>query len=434
MLRALFHHADQLLTQYRSFWQMRPFHIRQFRECSQLPESLLSKLTKLDQKEFEQLSQNSEASKQWLQPWLPCLDDIGLLEKRIQGMSQQSNSFARIADVDNSVLSDYQEPVCIKYLSSGIPGRKWQQIELVTEYLPAANSPSKQKLLEWCAGKGHLGRLLSIRKGYEVTSLEWQHSLCIQGEALIHQQKKRYPQLQQRMQQGDALSNDVSRLLNQHNTAVALHACGDLHTHLISQCCNSAQAIKQLAVAPCCYHLTADDIYQPLSKAGQGSLLRLDRQDLKIPLQETVTGGQRVSRLRDIELHWRLSFDFLRQSLTGETHYKPLPAFPKKLLSGGFKEFVHWALINRELLSDDHDSDNLPFNEREMSQALTEGAEKLLMVRKLEWLQSYFRRLLEIWLVADRALSLEEAGFHVELYQFCDKAVSPRNLLILARR
>ncbi|WP_051205903.1 methyltransferase [Oceanospirillum maris] len=214
------------------------------------------------------------------------------------------------------------------------------------------------------------------------------------------------------MQQGDALSNDVSRLLNQHNTAVALHACGDLHTHLISQCCNSAQAIKQLAVAPCCYHLTADDIYQPLSKAEQGSLLSLDRQDLKIPLQETVTGGQRVSRLRDIELHWRLSFDFLRQSLTGETRYKPLPAFPKKLLSGEFNDFVLWTLINRELLSDNHDSDNLPFNEREMSQALTEGAEKLLVVRKLEWLQSHFRRVLEIWLVADRAYAIVDSGSH----------------------
>ncbi|SEF82729.1 methyltransferase [Oceanospirillum linum] len=421
MLRSLFHHADQLLTQYRPFWQMRPFYIRQLSECSQLPEHLLSKLTKLDQKEFEQLSQNSEASQQWLQPWLPCLDELEQIQRSIPG-------------VDNSETSSQQDSVSIKHLSTGIPGRKWSQIEQFINSLPITGDTAKHKLLEWCAGKGHLGRLLSIRKGYEVTSLEWQHSLCIQGEALIHQQKKRYPQLQQRMQQGDALSDDVSRLLNQHNTAVALHACGDLHTHLISQCCNSAQAIKQLAVAPCCYHLTADDIYQPLSKAGQGSLLSLDRQDLKIPLQETVTGGQRVSRLRDIELHWRLSFDFLRQSLTGETRYKPLPAFPKKLLSGEFNDFVLWALINRELLSDNHDSDNLPFNEREMSQALTEGAEKLLVVRKLEWLQSHFRRVLEIWLVADRALALEEAGFHVELYQFCDKAVSPRNLLILARR
>ncbi|MDX1400121.1 MAG: methyltransferase, partial [Oceanospirillum sp.] len=63
-----------------------------------------------------------------------------------------------------------------------------------------------------------------------------------------------------------------------------------------------------------------------------------------------------------------------------------------------------------------------------------QGEERLRRVRKLEWLQSFFRRLLEIWLVADRGLALQEAGFHVELHQFCDKSVSPRNLLIRATR
>ncbi len=420
MLRSLFHHADQLLTQYRPFWQMQPFYIRQLNECSQLPKDLLSELEKLDSNEFEQLSQNSEAGKRWLQRWIPCQDELEQIQQDIP-------------DVDNSNAFSQQNLVCIKPLSNGIPGRKWSQIEQFAHFLPSVESSSKQKLLEWCAGKGHLGRLLSISKGYQVTSLEWQQSLCDQGEALILQQKKRYPQLQQKLRQGDALSDGAS-LLNDHHIAVALHACGDLHTRLITQCCKPDQAIEQLAIAPCCYHLTDADTYQPFSITGQKSSLTLSRQDLKIPLQETVTGGQRVSRLRDIELHWRLSFDFLRQSLTGETHYKPLPAFPKKLLSGGFKAFVQWALINRELLSDDQTSNDLPFGEAEISQALTQGAEKLLMVRKLEWLQSHFRRVLEIWLVADRALVLEEAGFHVELHQFCDKSVSPRNLLILAKR
>lgn len=421
MLHSLFLHADQLLTQYRSYWQMQPFHVQQLNECRQLPEGLLTELEKLDSDQFEQLSGHHEAGQQWLERWIPCLDELEQIQQGIPG-------------VDNSKKSSPQDPMWIKHLSTGVPGRKWSQIEQFACFLPMAEDNPKRKLLEWCAGKGHLGRLLSIRQGYQVTSLEWQQSLCAQGDVLVSQQKKRYPQLRQSLLQGDALSNQAEKLLHQHHAAVALHACGDLHTRLITLCCNASQTVKQLAIAPCCYHLTADAFYQPLSKVGQSSRLRLSRQDLKIPLQETVTGGQRVSRLRDIELHWRLSFDFLRQSLTGETHYKPLPAFPKKLLSGGFKEFVRWALINRKLLSDDQACDNLPIGETELSQALAQGAEKQLMVRKLEWLQSHFRRVLEIWLVADRALALQEAGFHVELHQFCDKSVSPRNLLIRATR
>ncbi len=421
MLHSLFHQADQLLTQYRSYWQMQPFHVQRLNECLQLPEDLREELDKLDSEQFKHLSSNPESENHWLLRWIPCLDELEQIQKDIP-------------DVDNSNAFSQQNSVCIKPLSTGIPGRKWSQIEQFAHFLPIPDKSSNTRLLEWCAGKGHLGRLLSVSKGYQVTSLEWQQTLCDQGETLIYQQKKRYPQLQQSLLQGDALSDEAASILNQHHTAVALHACGDLHTRLIAQCCKPDQAIVQLAIAPCCYHLTADEFYQPLSKAGQSSLLRLSRQDLKIPLQETVTGGQRVSRLRDIELHWRLSFDLLRQTLTRETYYKPLPGFPKKLLSGEFKDFVHWALINRELLSDDQTSNDLPFGEAEISQALTQGAEKLLMVRKLEWLQSHFRRVLEIWLVADRALALEEAGFHVELHQFCDKSISPRNLLILAKR
>lgn len=421
MLRSLFHHADQLLTQYRPYWQMQPFHFRQLNECSQLPENLLTELEKLDSVQFGHLSANAEAGKQWLGKWITCLNELEQIEQSIP-------------DVDKSEMASQQKPVCIKHLSTGIPGRKWSQIELFADFLPSVESASKQKLLEWCAGKGHLGRLLSVSKGYQVTSLEWQQSLCDQGEALVLQQQKRYPQLQQSLLQGDALSDEAASILNQHQTAVALHACGDLHTRLITQCCKPDQPIEQLAIAPCCYHLTEADTYQPFSMTGQKSSLTLSRQDLKIPLQETVTGGQRVSRLRDIELHWRLSFDLLRQTLTGETHYKPLPAFPKKLLSGEFKDFVHWALINRKLQSEHCSTVDLPFSDAELSQALLDGEARLLRVRKLEWLQSHFRRVLEIWLVADRALALEEAGFHVELHRFCDKSISPRNLLILAKR
>ena len=62
------------------------------------------------------------------------------------------------------------------------------------------------------------------------------------------------------------------------------------------------------------------------------------------------------------------------------------------------------------------------------------GWQRLAEVRNLELLRALFRRPLELWLVLDQALFLHEQGFRVELGEFCASELTPRNLLLLARR
>ena len=62
------------------------------------------------------------------------------------------------------------------------------------------------------------------------------------------------------------------------------------------------------------------------------------------------------------------------------------------------------------------------------------GAARLPVVARMELVRHLFRRPLEIWLALDRALFLEEQGYQVELGTFCDKPMTPRNLLIRAVR
>ena len=436
MLSALFVQCNHLLYQNRHFWQRQPFYNSASTLCTDLPDTLYTALTALSQETFRRLSENREDSHQWLGDWVPCLPELLKLEQSIPLLTAETCTQA----VDNTYSA----------LAIGVPGRKWQQIVhfsralQFTETAEKITQSTKAPVLEWCAGKGYLGRLISIQHQQPVLSLEWQRTLCQQGETWVNQQRRQFPALQQQFQQGDALSPEARLLLESSQAVVALHACGDLHTQLIKHCMYQLQHastskqhnfLQQVAIAPCCYHLTTDEYYQPLSSIGQSSDLQLSRQDLKIPLQETVTGGQRIERLRDRELHWRLSFDSLRQQITGQSGYQPLPGFKKQLLSGAFTDFVHWAVLNRQLADTAQLKKNSPWrDEKNLQRALSLGEERLLWVRKLEWLQSIFRRPLELWLVLDRALALEDAGFHVELYQFCEKSVSPRNLLILAKR
>ncbi|WP_413700062.1 hypothetical protein ACLKMH_22685 [Psychromonas sp. KJ10-10] len=45
------------------------------------------------------------------------------------------------------------------WLQTGIKGRKWSQITAFAEQINTLNP-----IVEWCAGKGHLGRLISWQK------------------------------------------------------------------------------------------------------------------------------------------------------------------------------------------------------------------------------------------------------------------------------
>ncbi|MCH8491861.1 MAG: SAM-dependent methyltransferase [Idiomarina sp.] len=308
------------------------------------------------------------------------------------------------------------------WLTNGIQGRKLAQINgFIAEFSKhaschAAEDPIHQ-VIEWCAGKGHLGRILSVHQQIPVLSVEWQASLCEQGQALAFQHSVAQ----------EFLHANVMHLPNNwlpSNTAiVALHACGDLHRQLLLQA--SSQGKRELFIAPCCYHLQQAEHYQPLSQQAQQSLLRLSRAQLKLAVQEQVTGGKRVAKLRDTEQLWRLVFDLYRAQITGIAAYRSLPSVPKHWFSGELSAFIHWACAQQAL--------PVPADVA-INALLPEAYERLALIRGIDSVRQLFRRPLELWLLLDRALFLQEQNYAVHLQQFCAHHESPRNTLIIAKR
>ncbi|WP_372613308.1 hypothetical protein [Halomonas sp.] len=94
-------------------------------------------------------------------------------------------------------------------------------------------------------------------------------------------------------------------------------------------------------------------------------------------------------------------------------------------LPGSFEGFCRWAAEHKGLeLPDDIDWPALE----------QLGWHRQAQVSRLDLVRQLFRRPLEIWLMLDRVLYLEEAGFDVELGTFCERRLTPRNLLLRARR
>ncbi|MCY1349815.1 Methyltransferase domain protein [compost metagenome] len=299
--------------------------------------------------------------------------------------------------------------------ASDVPGRKWQQLEAFVQHLPFSGQP--RHWLDWCAGKGHLGHLLAWQGG-EATCLEHDPALVEAGQQLS--QRRHTPA---RHQLQDVLAADTARRVEPHHTPVALHACGDLHVRLLQLA--SAAGCPQLAVAPCCYNRTTADHYQPLSTAAQISSLHLSRDDLGLPLSETVTAGARVKRQRDTSMARRLAFDLLQRDLRGLDDYLPTPSLPSAWLHKDFRSYCHHLAALKDLP---------PPGERDWSTLEAAGWQRLAAVRNLELLRALFRRPLELWLLLDRALYLQERGYRVRLGSFCPSQLTPRNLLLLAER
>ena len=300
------------------------------------------------------------------------------------------------------------------HFSAGIKGRKWQQIQAFSQ----AVSPASP-VLEWCAGKGHLGKLVAFQHQVKVVSIEWQASLCEAGQLASDQRK-----LAQRFIHADVLKGEGMAPLQQANSALALHACGDLHTTLIEQ--GIAAQLQYIALSPCCYHLTQAKHYQPLSQVGRQARTTLTQENLKLAVKEVATAGQREQRLKQLELIYRLGFDAWQRMVTGCDGYLTVPSCPKTLLAKGFVAFAEWAAEQKNL------SNYITSHSLEGFEEM--GRQRSLQVAKVEAICQYFRRPLELWLVLDRALRLQEADYHVSVEEFCDKTLTPRNFLIRAQR
>ncbi|WJK10291.1 methyltransferase [Pseudomonas fluorescens] len=300
-------------------------------------------------------------------------------------------------------------------LNVDVPGRKWQQIEAFASRLSFAAQP--KHWLDWCSGKGHLGRRL-LGADQQLTCLEYDPALVASGQALSQRRHLHALHVEQ-----DVLAVNTALLLNAEHTPVALHACGDLHVRLMQLA--SAAGCRQLAIAPCCYNRISRTEYQALSCAGTGSALQLSLEDLSLPMSETVTAGARVRRQRDTSMSRRLAFDLLQRQIRGIDEYLPTPSLPSAWLEKPFADYCRDLAALKELST---------IGSPDWVALEAAGWQRLAEVRNLELLRGLFRRPLELWLNLDRALFLTEQGYVVRLGTFCEAPLTPRNFLLLAER
>lgn len=355
---------------------------------------------------------------------------LGLTDDECDELNNQPEVLAQVASRYAPELARYSEMVSLPELAPGpadilaatlpevratdMPGRKREQAGAFAATL----TPFRQPVLDWCCGKGYLSRTLAVHSQKNVSGYEWNPELVDGG----NQHAEHFGDAVQIHCQ-DVMAKNLRLPENTH--AVALHACGDLHRRLLKR--GTAAALPRLSLSPCCYHLTANDRYQTLSKgaAACANRLALDRSDLRLAVRETVTAPARVRAQTRLLSQWRLGFDGLQRSLRGMDQYLPVPSYSPKLIQKGFPAFCQWAVGKKQLF--------LPEN-TDFDRWFAHGVQRHEEVRRYELIRHLFRRPLELWLVLDYAVFLEEQGYSVRLGHFCSRSLTPRNLLLDAVR
>lgn len=389
-----FTQLSALLAEWEHFWRTAPFRHPVLPWATRHPE-LVQELSALTDQDVERLQADILAVSP-LSLRLPVAD------------------LARLTSLPP--LSRDLEPLPRTW-SPHIGRRKWQQIEAFVAHVGA--EPGRRQV-DWCAGKGHLSRVLARRHDATVVALEAQESLCSEGLRLAQLQGASV-----RMVQQDVLASGVEHWLQEGPHVSALHACGALHERLLEV---AVQTGCSITLAPCCYQRISSTKYWPMSRMGRELArkhgMHLSREDLALAVQETITAprSDRIARAR--RNAWRLGFDLMQRKLRGIDEYLHLPSLSHGRMPSNFEAFCHWAGAQKGLpIPAQYD---WPTLERE-------GWRRYREVSRLELVRHLFRRPLEVWLVLDRLHFLEEAGFRVELGTFCTRDLTPRNLLLRAR-
>jgi len=387
------------LRAYADLWGDSPFCDQQLAWQHRHP-TLSNALLALNDEQVESLEQDPDQLKFFLGEQLPSLNSLWPLLQ---------------------IVTDYRQVSLPSHWSTDVPGRKWAQIaafmaQLNDHHDTQGSHNSAAMFVDWCAGKSHLGQNVSALLRQPLRAIEKDRNLCEVGSA---QAKKR--ELPVEFVCSDVLHEAHCFAPEEH--VLALHACGDLHRRLLDQWVRSQS--HALTLSPCCYHLWLKSSLRPLSSHARAHDLCLDKNQVQLAVQETVTSSTRVRQQVDTLAQWRLSFDVLQRQVRGVDQYLNTPSLRLSILNDGFVSFIHHLCEHRSI--------ELP-SSIDYSWLEEAGKQRFARAKRLQLVRHGFRRALELWLVLDLVLFLEEHRAKVQLVEFCPRELTPRNLLIQANR
>ena len=296
---------------------------------------------------------------------------------------------------------------CSKKWLLNIKERKQKQL---VPFISCIKGDAKS-YVDWCCGKGHLGRLLNHFYSSSIIGLENNIHVVHKGRELASEK--------QIFICCDVLHDSIPSL---QGGMIALHSCGSLLTKAMEQV--SAQSLQECLLVSCCYHKISEDLYTPMSTVAKRQNVRFTKNELRLPSTIEHHASQKSKRRRRTDMRYRIAIDSILQEIGFQSSYRSFPPVPDGWKDLSFQEYVArvWEREGFPSMS------GVKLYEMEQ-----QGRDRLRVIRALSSFRSMFARVLEVWINTDRALWLQERGYSVKLGICMPSSASPRNIAIQAQ-
>lgn len=279
-----------------------------------------------------------------------------------------------------------------------------------------------ERMIDIGGGIGLLSQTISNAYQLKITSVDMDGKLQETGRRRHEknaqgQQKVEFKQIK--------VSKDEPQFLEELNSkrmTVGLHTCGSL---AVSQIQASAQKkVKTIINLGCCYLKLNGSNEQNISSFAQHNPLLMN------PFALTLAcGAHRKASLEDVT--YKRSVKYYRYAIHTLLfdHYNrsDILSFGNdgpKVYDGSFAQYVKIQFPKFGLTIAQTDEELQSYFEK-----------KLPMIQRMYaagFIRDAFSRVLEVYLLLDRAIYLEENNYEVEIVELFDGNISPRNLAIIA--
>lgn len=327
-------------------------------------------------------------------------------------------------------IAAYPEMATDKYTFLYIIPKKQHEIRKLAPYVNAFYQDQKiESLIDIGGGIGLLAQTLNNQFGLKVKTLDMDPALQKTGRER-HEKNAKDPQNKVQYVQVKVSENSPELInhLNPKTLTIGLHTCGGL---AVEQIRSSVKYHSPLINFGCCY-LKMDGLpeTQNISAFAQQ---HEDKFEFTLFALTLASRAHRKMNEKDYDYKQKVKFFRYALHILLHDHYgiTELVSFGNSvpaLYEGSFSNYVRdqFKRVNLELKHTDTEL-NTFFEKSELQ-------ERIWKMLAAQLIRNALGRLLEAYILLDRALYLEEHGYQVKLQEFFNEELSPRNIGITATR
>lgn len=299
------------------------------------------------------------------------------------------------------------------------PGNIKKQHELKHLYnllLPLKGSSS----YDFGGGVGKLAHFLEKNLDFDVTVLEKDPELIRTGK-----KKTQFQKLSTKFIQANIDETNIPMISSNLNMALGLHTCGNFATSMFDTCIQND--ITTIYNFGCCYSKIQNHKYH-LSKYAKKDLV-FNHRALSAATLSFSTTQREIYDYRLKIMRYKYTFYHYILQKTGRLQFCAMSNARRSLYNHSIKDFI---IINSKKFFP-----SFQINENDDFDMFYQSEENQKLLNYFEAYYSfsrYFGRLLEAYILIDRALYLHENHYTVKILEVFDSKISPRNKVIIATK